>query len=74
MTYINCQLPDLETLKERLQDISWVLYYKKFDIRQGPTDSLDYFDEFFKNKNYETTDSNTTVTLLDMGWCNHTEL
>jgi hypothetical protein len=46
MTYINCELPPLDELIERLRDDVWVDYYKKFDSFKGPADSIQYLMDF----------------------------
>lgn len=48
MTYIRTSLPPLDELKIRLEDQSWVNYYRKYDSFTGPINSIVYLLNFFE--------------------------
>ena len=42
MTYIKITLPELDVLKEQLKNPKKLEFYKKYDVFQGPSESVKY--------------------------------
>ena len=48
MSYTKIYLPDIEILKNRLNSLNWINYYRKFEVVIGPINSVEYLKQKIK--------------------------
>lgn len=50
MTYLIANVPDPETVEERLKEQHWIDYYARFDSFQGDAEGIKYLVNFLKKR------------------------